>query len=239
VWDGIHRNGFYDSDLNRIESANWMLHGEQYATGFTLWDFDQSGIPAIEITYWGAWQGLWPTSPNNSLFVFDGYEYRRVAIRMHEDAIVWRQEYHRDMYEWVHIYPPFYNSVEMNYPFFDPDGNLIFYRPPVENFYATYFYVIFEENIAEFQRIASLNAEHLYTAPWFKFTWTNYLTGETNIGITEFPSNLIVWDDAIQRIQPYENHYLPGTNSWLTLIHPLIGLQSEIYETVRQRLLSE
>jgi len=178
------RQGFYDSNLNRIESANWMLHGVQYATDFVLWDFDQDGIPEIEIQYWGSWVGLWPTSPNNSLFVFDGYEYRRVAPSENEEIRAWREENHRDRYEWYYVNNLFYNMILDNLAFLDPNGNLIFMPRHFDEEYVAYHYVIFEGNTVDFRPIISILPEE---APSRWYHEAHYMPG-TDILLTPIHS---------------------------------------------------
>jgi len=176
-----HRHGFYDGNLNRIENADWMLHGQQYATDFVLWDFDQNGIPEIEIQYWGdTGMGVWPTSPNNSLFVFDGYEYRRVAISENEQTRAWRAEYHRDMYEWVFVNNLWANMILDHLAFLDPDGNLIFMPRVFDEESVGYYYVVFEGDTAEFQQIISIPVEE---APNRWYHEAHYMPG-TNILLT-------------------------------------------------------
>ena len=103
IEEGWHDGGFiYDSNLNRIESANWILNGGQYATHFTLWDFDNSGIPVIEIHYHG---NSFAGRVTRSLFRFDGNEFRRIS------------------YHWILVFRPQYTARIIDYPFFDPDGN--------------------------------------------------------------------------------------------------------------------
>ena len=180
AWYDSHRHGFYDGSLRRIESADWMLHGQQYATSFVLWDFDQSGIPAIEIQYWGSWVGVWPTSPNNSLFVFDGYEYRRVVISGNEQTRAWREKYHRDMYEWLYVNNLWANMILDHLAFLDPDGNLIFMPQVFDQESVGYYYVLFEGNTVEFQQIISIPVEK---APSRWYHEAHYMPG-TNILLT-------------------------------------------------------
>jgi len=180
TWYDSHRNGFYDSNLNRIESADWMLHGQQYATRFVLWDFNQDGIPEIEIQYWGDWVGVWPTSPNNSLFVFDGYEYRRVAISKNEEAKAWREENHRDMYEWLYVNNLWANMILDHLAFLDIDGNLIFMPRVFDQESVSYYYVVFEGNTVEFRQIISIPVEK---APSRWYHEAHYMPG-TDILLT-------------------------------------------------------
>jgi len=183
AWYDSHRHGFYDSSLNRIESADWMLHGQQYATSFVLWDFDQNGIPEIEIQYWGDFVGLWPTSPNNSLFVFDGYEYRRLAILEDEQARAWREEHLRDRYEWLFVNNMWANMILDHLAFLDPDGNLIFMPRVFDEESVGYYYVIFEGNTVEFQQIISIPVEEA-ASRWYHVA--HYMPG-TDILLTPLP----------------------------------------------------
>jgi len=195
-WYGFYRHGFYDSNLNRIENANWMLHGVQYATGFRLWDFNQDGIPEIEILYWGDWMGVWPTSPNNSLFVFDGYEYRRVAISVDEEVRAWQEEHRRDMYEWVFVNDMWLNMISDNIAFLDQDGNLVFRSIQFEDEYVRYFHVVFLGSTVEFEQIAYV---HFHYAPSRCF---------------------------------HEEHYIPGTDIFLTPVRELTRQQREMHEAI-------
>ena len=176
----VRRDGFYDNNLNRIESANWMLHDVQYATTFRLWDFDQDGIPEIEIEYWGHWAGVWPTSPNNSLFIFDGYEYRRVAIWEDEQTRAWREERHRDVFEWVFVNNLWANMILDHLAFLDCSGSLIFMPRVFDEESVGYYYVIFEGNTVKFQRFITISIED---APYRWYHESHYISG-TNILLT-------------------------------------------------------
>lgn len=225
--DGMNDYGFfYDNNLNRIESANWILNGSQYATHFTLWNFDNSGIPAVEIHYYGnSFAGM----TTRSLFRFDGYKFRRIS------------------YDWIHVSRPFYNMRIIDYPFFDPDGNLIFFRPYMSEVmdcclgYFGYYQVTLLDDFVVFQQIVALD----FNRSEWNATWTNYITGETEIyienGIYGFNEDILIWDDLDAYWGGYvtREHYLPGTNILLTPVLSLDELVNEIYTTVRQRFMDE
>jgi len=84
--DGVHvvvdnfnweNSGVFDRDGNRLTEADtpWVLYG-LYATEFTLWDFDNDGMPDIRIEY----SGNDDSGVMHSLFRFIDGEYRRVRI---------------------------------------------------------------------------------------------------------------------------------------------------------------
>jgi len=217
-WD---RMGFYDSSFNRIEGEDWMINNQQYATSFVLWDFENNGIPLVEIHYHGnSFRGI----QTRSLFRFDGNEFRRIS------------------YYWVNVCAPFYHNRVVRHPYFDPDGNLILFVPLVNDIlFSDYNKIIFEDDAVFFQPVATLDLDDYSPRSCESIenaTWTNHITGETGISTDEFPFlwvDMFEWDDLIGFIPVHEPHYLPGTDIPLVRIYRLYELQEEIRETVYQR----
>jgi len=177
-YDYRRMSGFYDSNLNRIESADWMIYNVHYATDFRLWDFNQNGIPAIEIEYRGGWTGYWGESIS-SIFIFDGYEYRRIAVPREEytGSFTW------DMYDWVFVYPNWINQVVVYHAFHDPDGRLIFVRGSgvsFEGYPFKYYHVTFSDGFSNFYHFASVYGD--VDSAWWHYEY-DFLPG-TDIPLT-------------------------------------------------------
>jgi len=224
------QNGFfYDSNLNRIVEANWLLGYNQFATHFTLWNFDNSGIPVNEIFYWG---NSGSGSTHRSLFRFDGYEFLRIN------------------YDWDYIFSLHSMGSYKYTPYLDSDGNLVlFVSSGTRNAIihdvsadAGYYHVTFEGTQAISQRIVTLHVD--VDNRWRYGSWTNHITGETGIFADEI--NFFTsygWYESEMRSIARETcetrciHYLPSTDIPLTRLHPLEELRDEMDTIVRTRFL--
>ena len=85
--------GVYDKYGNQINDAIWLqaFHGEQrssyfYASHFTLYNFDNGGIPVIFIFFRPIFDGM-DTAPTGSytIFIYVDGEYQELEWRNHEE----------------------------------------------------------------------------------------------------------------------------------------------------------
>ena len=155
--DGPYRieSGFYNKHGNKInEDAVWVL-GSFYATNFTLWDFDDDGIPEILIHYAG--NDAFGHGVPASLFKFIDSEYKRVAVS------------------------GWWNELSYHFPTgfgagfcLHPNGSLVMtstHNPGI----SFYHYITFDNNIAILEIIAENYHSHS------GIMWENYITGEIDI----------------------------------------------------------
>ena len=225
-------SGFYDRHGNRI-TAPWILDDWVYATGFSLWNLSNTGIPDILVYYWGNYVGSGDGGTPASLFRFIDGEYRRVAR-----ISSWNGE----TFYWM--------SGEFRY-YHDALGNLIKHFPPFVDLSASYYYLTFANNIMELDRIALL--DQYFDGLDMHHFWANFITGETNIPLEDFPV-YHAWEGLSPSSPSYfipgtnpvysgweglspSPHFIPGTNMPLTRIMPLTDLRSEITAVVTQRIL--
>jgi hypothetical protein len=218
--------GYYDRDGNRIESAPWLSKGSteyrtmnyEYAAAFTLWDFDQNGIPTIIIWFRpnpnnaSCYMGYWQT------FRFIDGEYRLVSSTCD------RNLYHFDGALSVSGYWQVNRSGWADY-YFDDSENLVV-RLPTDRLSGpggSYSRIEFDGNEATFTAIAVYNEtawndndEHRD----FDFDyvlWDNLLTEET---VACYISSDFLYPEA---------HLLPGSDDvTLTPIEPMTELQELI-----------
>jgi hypothetical protein len=186
--------------------AIWLLDGE-IATDFTLWDFDNDGIPEILI-YYGE------NRENASLFKFVEGEYKRVS-RVAEQADHVETSDNVWLYHWN-------NGLAY---YLDENENLIAFV--ALNGGEGYSKIDFEDNNTSFsfELIAYHNA---------RGDANEYVPSGLNLDewLALFNKSGNWVDGAFVPVA----HNLPNTNTLLTPIEPLTALQNEIETAVRQRL---
>ena len=204
--DSWERTGFYDRYGNRITGVDWIFYDHLYATGFSLWDFDNSGIPWILVEYWGNYEGSGDGGTPTSLFRFIDGEFRRVSQELR-----WGD---RITYSWPSGFEPEY--------FFDTDGRLVMSTSGVDAIW--YDHITFNGATAIFSSIAM--SGFYWDGDEYRSGWRNYITGETNIPGRD------TWRDR----DPDTPRYIPGMEGIpLTRIEPLAELQVSVTAYIRQR----
>lgn len=205
------RTGFYDRYGNIID-APWLLNYALYASGFSLWDFDNTGIPDIKIYYAdGHLEGSGDGGTPASLFRFINGEYRRVY-----SPVAWSDGLNPS---WPSGFSPTY--------FRDNDGNLIFYTTYTDSM--SFYYINFDGSVAIFEPIASTEPIGFQGENWV-WGWNNRITGQQGIPLgNEFSE----WGN-VSGIRS-----IPGMNVSLTQIDPLNSLQEELTTSVSRRLQDE
>ena len=204
-------SGFFDRYGNRITNQPWMLW-DLYATGFSLYNFDNNGIPDIMIYYWGNYFGSGDGGTPASLFRFIDGAYRRISY-----VSPWWDE------------GPRYNMAGEFRFYYDALGNFIKHLPPFVDLSGFYYYATFNNTLMDLEIIASL--DNYWDGSNNHTFWTNHITGETNISIADFPL-FSAWGD----VPPLTSRFIPGTTMSITRIQPLTSLQNEITATLTQRL---
>ena len=189
-----------------ITNAPWML-GNLYATGFSLWDFGNNGIPWILVYYWGDYEGTGDGGTPTSLFRFIDGQFIRVSMECRWGSGI--------TYGWPSGFEPEY--------FFDIVGNLVMSTQGVD--FTSYYYVSFNNAVASHNRIAITG--FYWDGQGYTIVWNNYITGETNI-----PRTTTHWDR-----DPNTPRYIPGMpDNVLTPIEPLTELQDRITASINRRL---
>lgn len=216
-------SGFYTSDDVRIENAPWVFDW-YYATEFSLWDFDGSGIPYVRIYYRGADYGSGHGAEPTSFFRYINGSFERVAIFQFS------------------LFPELnYIGSETSYGWFpfqdfllDSHGNLIAYYYGIFEPNPFYMYITFSDNIAYVEPIA---VAYRKRDGGEQYIWTNFQTGQTNI---EAQAHGFIFDQVgwqwVRR--PSVARYIPGTTELVTPITPLADLHDYITENITQYLLS-
>ena len=217
--DSWERTGFYDRYGNRITNAPWMLHDSLYATGFSIWDFDNNGIPVIFVEYWGHYIGSGDGGVPTSLFRFENGQYRRIA------------SFHNQVWQWGQ-YEATYRWFPWQAYFRDQGGNLTGYFYGIAETAPVYAYITFSGNMANMDVIAraqfdweNWDWERPETRRYF---WTNYHAGQINY---EAPA-INLWGEGLAA-----QHIIPVTNNVLTQIHRLSVVEDALKASVRSRLL--
>lgn len=187
------RHGFYDSNFNRIEDAPWMSY-ETYASSFSLWDFDNSGIPDIIVNHWGNYRGSGDGGGVASLFRYVNGEFVRVSYSPQQlwEEFGFGREHSYSWFPWVYYH--------------DNLGNLVGYFYGIVEPIPTYARITFNNNAAD--KFVLARASNAY--------WTNYLTGERDFLAPIYET----WGDnrPAQRVLPGTDITLTRVNP-LTDLH--------------------
>ena len=211
------RTGFYNRNGNRITDAPWML-GSMYATGFSLWDLNNDGIPEIIVYYWGNYIGTGDFGAPRVLFKYIDGAYRRIY------------NHHSQIWDW-HDNEPTHVWFPWDEYLIDSTGNLIGYHiGHGENpIYVSISFIIDEgAGLADKVVLARGTLDWENWGNW-EFFWERY----PFIGESDFlaPAHM-PWG-----VQEYSvTRTIPGTDEKLTLVERFRELEQEVTESVRRRL---
>lgn len=202
-----NRTGFYDRHNNRIANAHWMRWNSLYASNFVLWDFDGTGIPFVEIHYWGNYIGSGDGGTPKALFRYVNGEFVRVGHFPHQTFPMWNEP---------GVFSPYFSFPTY---FFDTNGNLVGFSMSYVDHADLYAFVTFDNAIANVDVIARQWAD--WGRDDAQILWNNYLIGELSFTID---NNRTVWWER----NPDELHHIPGCNTPLTPVQPITNLRDEL-----------
>jgi len=144
VRDGINWLviSYFDNEWNPIEDVPWINEWGLFASGFSLWDFDHTGIPDVLVYYWGNYTGSTDGGTPTVLFRYINGAYQPVYERRYT------------------LFPGgTFTAAQHWLPwdeyFFDEDGNLIAYFYGIVQAIPMYVAITFEGTSARYERIAS------------------------------------------------------------------------------------
>ena len=213
-WTERENEGFFDRYGNRLNSKPWMMHGTLYATNFSLWNFDHSGIPMILVSYWGNYFGSGDGGTPAVLFRYIDGEFKRV---LNDRSILWRHRTEDWQEEWLsNVWFPWQSYYADDY------GNLIAYFFGIVDSFPTFAEITFENDLAIADVIAFANEYWESGSTWY--VWDNFRSH--HFGFI-YPA-IVSWFG--------DNTHIPGCNTNLTPINPLTRLHDDIFTEVRDIL---